>query len=237
MARVFAAMNALNPIAVHLTRDLDADVDALLDAGADLLYLCTPNNPTGAELRAGTVRSILERFPGPVVIDEAYAEFAEQSFVREAVSSGHAVVLRTFSKAWGLAGLRVGYAVGPSDLVAAIETIRAPFKLNGLGERAAVAALREDVAWMRKGVADTADLRDRFSQALGRAGFAPISSSTNFVLVPVPNAAAAAAAILARGVAVRPFTGLPVVGDAVRVSIGPWEALRRVVDALAERRA
>jgi histidinol-phosphate aminotransferase len=237
MARLFAAMNELNPVAVPLTRDLDADTEALLHSGADLLYLCTPNNPTGAELRPDTVRGIIERFPGPVVIDEAYAEFATHSFVREAVDSGRVVVLRTFSNAWGLAGLRVGYAVGPRDLVAAIETIRAPFKLSGLGERAAVAALQSDGEWMRQGVADTIALRERFTRALQSAGYSPIPSSTNFVLVPVPDASAARTALLARGVSVRPFPSLPVVGDAIRVSIGPWDALHRVVEVLTERRA
>ena len=237
MVRVFAAMNAFTPAGVPLTPDFDADPDALVATRADLVYLCTPNNPTGAELHADTVRAILDRFDGPVVIDEAYAEFADRSFVREAVESGRAVVLRTFSKAWGLAGLRVGYAVGPRELVAAIETIRAPFKLSALGERAAVAALREDVDWMRRAVDDTCDLRERFSRELVAAGLAPLPSSTNFVLVPVPDAIAARDALLARGVAVRPFAKLPVVGDAIRVSIGPWEALRRVVDVLASRSA
>lgn len=234
MARLFATTNALVPVAVPLTGEFDADAEALLGADPDLIYLCTPNNPTGVPLREETVRTIVERFHGPIVIDEAYAEFTDRSFACEAVESGRVVVLRTFSKAWGLAGLRVGYAVGAKDIVTPIETVRAPFKLNALGERAAAAALREDVAWMRAGVEETAALRERFSRELRALGRSPLPSSTNFVLIPVPNAGALAATLRSRGVAVRPFSKLPVVGDAVRVSIGPWEALRRVLDVFAD---
>ncbi len=112
MVPTFAKMNGLVPVAVPLTERGDLDVPALLATGAKITYLCSPNNPTGGALTRASIEAVIRRARGLVILDEAYAEYAGDSFVREAPSFGNVLVVRTLSKAFGLAGLRIGYAVG-----------------------------------------------------------------------------------------------------------------------------
>jgi histidinol-phosphate/aromatic aminotransferase/cobyric acid decarboxylase-like protein len=152
----------------------------------------------------------------------------------EAPSLGRLLVLRTFSKAWGLAGLRVGYAVGSVQLVRAVRQSNGPYKVNTLAELAASVALAEDASWMRARAADAVAMRERVAQALRCMGFAPLDSRGNFVCVPVPDARTLVGRLAERGVAVRAFTGLPVFGDVLRVGMGPWPLMEQFLGALRE---
>ena len=228
----YARANALVPVAVPPRADGAPDVDALLAAGAEHVYLCAPNNPTGAPLPEGALARALAATPGLVILDEAYAEFAGRSEVATAPARGRLLVARTLSKAFGLAGLRVGWGVGARELVLAVEKARGPFRVSAPAEAAAVAALTADLGWMRAHAAEAVAVRERFAAALRAAGFAPLPSAANFVLVPVRDAAGAAAALRAGGVAVRAFAALPGVGDALRVTVAPWPVLEPVVAAL-----
>lgn len=232
MARVFALTNGLTPVSVALLPDHDVDGHGMLATGARIAYLCSPNNPTGNRLSVVEVERVLTDFPGLVIADEAYAEYSGESLCQRAPVHGRLLVLRTFSKAFGLAGLRVGYGVGAAALIAELEKVRGPYKVSSLGEQAALMALRHDIPWMRETVAQTLTLRDRFVTALGDAGFAPFLSDANFVLLAVDNGPTTAQRLQASGVAVRPFVGLTGIGDAVRVTIGPWAAMERVIEAL-----
>jgi histidinol-phosphate/aromatic aminotransferase/cobyric acid decarboxylase-like protein len=136
------------------------------------------------------------------------------------------------SKAFGLAGLRIGYAVGAAQLVAEVEKSRGPYKVSSIAEQVAVAALVHDRDWVRARIAEAIEIRERFIQAVRQLGLAPLPSSANFVLIPVDGAQRIGAAMRRRGVAVRPMPGLPVIGDALRVSIGPWPMMEAVLDAL-----
>jgi len=232
MARVFAATNSLELVPVPLTPALDADAEALIDARASLTYLCSPNNPTGLPVSAATIQQVQREAGGIVLLDEAYAEFAGTNLAGAAPSQGKTLVFRTFSKAFGLAGLRVGYAVGARALVAELEKARGPYTVTTLGERAALAALTEDLPWVQAGVKQVVTVRERFIAALRGAGFAPLPSAANFVLVPVGDARASMRALRARGILVRHFVSLPQVGDALRISMAGWEVMQRVLAAL-----
>jgi histidinol-phosphate aminotransferase len=234
MARIFALTNGLVPRGVSLRENFDANVDDMLARDAPVIYLCSPNNPTGNLLSRSAIDTALARAGGLVIMDEAYAEYAGQSMAAEAPRHGRLLVLRTFSKAFGLAGLRVGYGIAAPPVIEQLEKIRGPFKVTSLGERAALAALREDREWVRQTAIRTGELRDRFSAALRANGFAPLPSAANFLLVPVKQARATAAALRARQIAVRPYSQLPHVGDAIRVSIGPWAVMERVFQALVQ---
>lgn len=236
MVPIFARLNGLQPVAVPLTPAGAADADAMMATGARVIYLCSPNNPTGTVTPADVVRRIVRESNAIVILDGAYAEFAPDldDLLKEAPSLGRLLVLRTFSKAWGLAGLRVGYAVGNAELVRAVRKSNGPYKVNALAERAACVALAEDVHWMRERAADAIASRDRVTQALRAMGLAPLDSRGNFVCVPVPDARALAARLAGRGVAVRAFAGLPVFGDALRVGMGPWPVMERFLGALRE---
>ncbi|HEX6059803.1 MAG TPA: histidinol-phosphate transaminase [Gemmatimonadaceae bacterium] len=236
MVPVFARVNGLEPVPVPPGAGLVPDADALLATGAEIVYLCSPNNPTGTVVPPDTLRRVLERAAGLVIVDEAYVEFAGESLATRAPSLGNVLVARTLSKAFGLAGLRVGYGVGAPALVEAVEKARGPYKVNALGERAAVAALTEGGAWVEEHVALAVEARERLAERLRGLGLAPLPSAANFLLVPVPAAPGAvelARRMRVQGVAVRPFAALPVVGDALRISVGPWPLVERAVAALA----
>lgn len=234
MARIFARTNSLDVRAVPLRPDWDADADALLAAGAPVTYLCSPNNPTGNTLTASALERVIGSAGGVVLVDEAYGEYAGTRIAPAAPARGNVLALGTFSKAFGLAGMRVGYGVAAAPLIVELEKVRGPYKVSSPGERAALAALTpRGLAWMRDVVTRTLESRARFAEALRASGFAPLPSAANFVLIPVADAARAATALRAEGIGVRAFPALPAIGDALRVTIGTWPVMERVAQILA----
>ena len=232
MIPTFARMNALRPIDVPLTGDWDADADGLLATGAKLIYLCSPNNPTGTITSERTIRRIVAEAPGIVILDEAYAEFAGISHVAEAPAWDRVLVTRTLSKAFGLAGLRVGYGTGSAWLVREVEKARGPYMVNAMAQRAVEAALRDDVPWVEARAREAVENRERLTTALVAMGLDVLPSAANFVLARTPRAREIAAALQRRGILVRLFTGLPLVGDALRIGVGPWEHMQGILDAI-----
>lgn len=222
----FARTNGVTPVAVPL------ELGALSESGARLVYLCSPNNPTGAALPEGFVDALLERTDAVVLLDEAYGEFMDAPSL---VARRHPrlVVVKTLSKAFGLAGLRLGWAAGEAGTIAELEKTRGPYKVGGLAERAGVAMLGER-DWVQRCVAESKALRARFSEALRDRGFTPLPSQANFVLVPVRRAEEVTGRMRERGVSVRGFPGLPGIGDAVRITVAPWPMLEACLAALTE---
>jgi histidinol-phosphate aminotransferase len=236
MVTIFARMNGLDPRPVPWRR-AEVDPARLLLDEPDLVYLCRPNNPTGSSFPRDWIRTLLA-LSGPdgpvVVLDEAYADFAADSLLEEAPNSHRLLVLRTLSKLYGLAGLRIGFAVGPRPLVKEVEKSRGPYKVSQVAERAAVAALVDSSGWAEKVRADTVRNRDRLAAELRARGLRPLPSEGNFLLIPVEPASAMEVhrALQAHGVAGRPFPNLPDVGDALRITVGPWELMERFLEAL-----
>lgn len=234
MVEHFARTNALIPVAVPRRAGGGLDLEALLEARADMVYLCSPNNPTGDRLPTGTLERVLEATPGLVILDEAYAEYAGATVAATAPSCGRLLVARTMSKAFGLAGLRIGFGVGAAPVVAAVEKARGPYKVGAPAEAAALAALAHDREWVAARVGEAVGCRERFVRELVAAGFAPLPSEANFVLVPVADARSAGTALRARGIVVRAFEALPGIGDALRITVAPWSVLERVVAVLRD---
>jgi histidinol-phosphate aminotransferase len=237
MVPTFARLNRLTPIGVPLRADGAMDVDALLATQADLIYACSPNNPTGTVTPRAELLRLFDRAPGVVLLDEAYGEFTDAHDLRaEAARRENVLVTRTFSKAWGLAGLRVGYGVGGATLVAAVTKARGPYKVNAAAERAAAAALAADAGWMRRVAAEARVQRDRLAAALrGRRGVTLWASEGNFVFAAVAEPAAAVAErFRARGIGVRAFSGLRDIGEALRIGAAPAAETDRVIAALDE---
>ena len=234
MIPVFARLLGLDARPVQFTSGFAIDAAALLATDAAVTYLCSPNNPTGTAAARDAVARVLDAARGLVVLDEAYADYAGDTWANVAPRHGRLLVTRTFSKSFGLAGLRVGYGIGHADVVAAIEKVRGPFTLNALAERAACAAIVDGVPWMRARAAEAVVNRERLAAELSALGAPPFPSAANFVLVPVPDARAVAAVALRHGLLVRTFTALPVVGEAVRTSVGPWPVMERVIAAFRE---
>jgi len=230
----FARHNRLEAVPVPLTAAFDIDADRMLETGAAVIYLCSPGNPTGNAASRAAIERVLAGARGLVIVDEAYAEFAEETWVDDAIRRPHLLVVRTLSKAFGLAGLRVGYGVGDAALIARLEEARGPYRVGALAERVAVTALSEDLAWMRDQAACVRRDRAHLIRALAALGLEPLPSDANFVLVPVPDACATAGRMREAGVEVRAFPGLTRVGDAVRITVGPAAAIERVLAALKE---
>lgn len=232
---LFARMNAARPVAVPHAANLALDPYALADARAAVTYICNPNNPSGTLYSRVSIDALASAVEGVLVIDEAYADYAGVDCIDLVLKSDRAVVVRTFSKAFGLAGLRVGYAVGTAEIIGEIEKARGPYKVGALAEAAALAALANDTAWVREHVEEVRRNRDRLAHSLTAIGLPPLLSAANFLMVPLgaPGAAARwSSRLRAQGVAVRAFTALPSIGDALRVTIGPWPMMERFVNAL-----
>ncbi len=234
MTRVFAITNSLRVVPVGLTASYDADADALLASEADIIYLCAPNNPTGTPVQRATLDKVIDEARGLVMVDEAYAEFAGSNLAAKAPGRDGMLVLRTMSKAFGLAGIRLGFAVGERALIAELEKARGPYAVPALSEQVALVALQHDLPWIQDKVAEVCATRDRFVGGLHAAGYTTLPSAANFVLVPIPGAASVGAALREKGILVRHFEALPGLGDALRISVGLPYDMPRVLASLQE---
>lgn len=236
MVDIFARMNGLEPVAIESQDGLPDPTSLVQTVGSNgLLYLCRPNNPTGEQAPRDWVHQILAQAEAQgvvVLLDEAYADYSGDSFLEHAAGSERVVVVRTLSKLYGLAGLRVGYAVGAPQVIRELEKSRGPYKVNRLAEGAAMAALEDAEHWVGPTLAATLEARAALVLGLEARGYTPLPSVANFVLVPVSDATAVTAHLRAHGVAVRPFPGLPGHGDAIRVSVGPAHELEAFFGAL-----
>jgi histidinol-phosphate aminotransferase len=243
MIPAFARLNGLRPRATCLTTAYDADVTALLREAA-IVYLCVPNNPTGTGLPRDTIERVVREARGLVIVDEAYAEFTRGSVVDLVRSSERLLVTRTFSKAFGLAGIRVGYGIASPSLVQRVKRSRGPYKVSTISEHAAVSALSFDRAWVDARVDDAIAMRGRLMTLLRGMSLEPLPSQANFLLVPVRDAARVAGHMRESGVVVRAFTGLPYLsqallesrGDALRITVAPLPEIERAVAALRDAR-
>ncbi|HWC33398.1 MAG TPA: histidinol-phosphate transaminase [Mycobacteriales bacterium] len=218
-------------------RDEVHDIDAMAAAVTPrtrLVIVCNPNNPTGTAVGGSELKEFVDRVPEDVlvVIDEAYHHYADPDVVPDAlVAFGdrpNVVVTRTFSKAFALAGLRVGYCIGATDVVAAVRKTQVPFSVSGLAQQCAIAALGDEVEVRRRAALTVAE-RARVTEALHSSGYDVPLSQANFVWLPLGEQATAFAEHCASdNVLVRPFAG-----EGVRVTIGLSEENDRFL-ALAE---
>jgi len=245
MIPIFARLNGLVPVPVPMSCGYSVDPQELVDRRAKITYLCTPNNPTSCALSRDVVGFVVKNAAGLVVIDEAYAEFAPERFSDLVTMSNRLLVTRTFSKAFGLGGLRVGYGVGHVDVVEPIMRARGPYKVSALAESAAVATLGDGpdaLGWVSKHVDLAVANRTRLAIELRSLGISPAPAAGNFLFVPMAGAEGIAEAMARRGVLVRALSGLtqdiPALaasgGQALRIGVGPWEMMERVLEALEE---
>ena len=224
-------------------RDHRHDVEALAEAArrtsARLIWLCDPNNPTGSVVTKDEWDALLAGLPDrcAVIVDEAYADYVrpERRIRRETdVEAGRpVVVLRTFSKIFGLAGLRLGYAVAHESLAPYLDVVQEPFNVNRAALAAGCASLRHlDVLEERR--QENEATRDRLAELLRARGVEPFPSEANFLLVHVGgDEVALAEALLGRGLLIRPGRDFGMPGY-IRVTIGPVSLMERVADAITE---
>lgn len=222
--------------AVNYGHDLEAMLKAITPS-TRLVFVANPNNPTGTTLSPEALRRFVEAVPAGVVValDEAYWEFLEQPLdLVPDVRAGqrpNLVLMRTFSKIYGLAGLRLGYGIGHPDFMAELEKIRQPFNINAVAQAGAVAAL-EDTAHAQRTRANNSRGLKFYGKAFGKLGLEFVPSCANFILVRVGEGQRVFAELQKLGVIVRPMGGyqLP---EWVRVSVGTPKENQRCVAALA----
>ena len=235
MVEPLSKMNGRRAVAVPWSVAL-AEPAALFEGAPAMVYVCRPNNPTGLLAPLDWVERVIDLAgdAGPVVLfDEAYADFAGETLIPLAIGSPRVLVVRTLSKAYGLAGLRVGYGVGAEPLVTEVEKSRGPYKVGRLAEAAACVALSDVEGWVAATIEEAVENRERLTRELSARGVTVLPSAANFVMVPLePDTAVdTALALRRREVAVRPFPGCADVGDAVRITVGPWPLMERFLDA------
>ena len=212
-----------------------AELRALREAVApSVTIVCSPNNPTGSFLEPEDVASLCAQGDGLVVVDEAYHEFAGKSVVPLLPDHPNLVVLRTFSKAMGMAGLRVGYLLASPEIVREVNKARLPYNLNFFSQMAALAAL-EDEGLLRAQVERLVTDRDELFRRLAHVpGVRPYPSRANFILFELQDADPKAVfeAIYARGVLVRDVSSAPRLSRCLRVSVGSEEENDAFLSAL-----
>jgi histidinol-phosphate aminotransferase len=233
-----ARYTMMSPVQVPLTADHRLDPDRILSAiGSEtvLIYICNPNNPTGTHLNYDEVTRLVEDIPRRVlvVLDEAYHEYATASDYRGTIQMSlrqpNMITLRTFSKIYGMAALRVGYAVGQAETLQQLRRVQSPFTVTSVGQVGAVEALRHQDQINHR-IAENARERDRIEQGLADLGIEFVSSQANFVYFTVGlEAEESAARFLSRGVIIRAFPG-----EWARVSVGSPPENYRFLAAAAE---
>jgi histidinol-phosphate aminotransferase len=216
--------------------DLD-NIAALASSQTRVIYLANPNNPTGTAFGMEEFARFLGRVPGGVliVLDEAYIHYAERADMPRSLElfkrHPNLLILRTFSKVYGLAGLRIGYGIGDAPVVTAMNKLRTPFNVSGVAQAAALAALDDDVHVRRSIEANRAERTKLFNGFL-RLGLRAVPSEANFIFIQIgPEAAALSDELLQEGVILRPlgWMGLP---EALRVSVGTSEENGRCLAVL-----
>jgi histidinol-phosphate aminotransferase len=238
ITQIAGAVSVQIPLKADETHDLDAMAAAITER-TRLVLVCNPNNPTGAIVGREELERFLDRVPEDVlvVLDEAYVEFVGDEDYPDGIALSlertNVCVLRTFSKAYGLAGLRIGYAVGPEPVATALRACAVPFGVNLVAQAAAVESLHSQEALMER-VAELVAERGRVLAELraldlpARHGVALVPSEANFYWLRFGERSGAfAAACEAAGVTVRPYAP-----DGVRVTIGEKEANDRVLEIL-----
>jgi histidinol-phosphate aminotransferase len=223
-------------------RDYTFDLPAIareLPAETKLIFISNPNNPTGTMFNADDFDDFLARMPEHIliVLDEAYCDYVDHpNYSRsiELVRRGrNLLVLRTFSKSYGLAGLRIGYGVGPADLLTEMNKIRGPFNTSGVAQAAALAAL-DDKEHVRRSVESNRAGLAQLEAGLKKLGIRPVPSVANFILIDFGfDADPLAAELMKHGVIVRPmrWMGFP---NAIRVSVGTRAENEMFLQTLAE---
>lgn len=240
VADLFGARTITTPMR-KFTHDLDA-MAAAIEPRTKLVFVANPNNPTGTMVEEESIERLVHRAPSDVILvfDEAYIELVppeRQPNTVQYVREGRpVVVLRTFSKTYGLAGLRVGYAIGPAEVVDALNRVRQPFNVNAVAQAAALAAL-DDEAYVERTRRMVAAGLAQWERGCRRLGLETVPSVANFLLVKVGNGRAVFEALQRRRIIVRPMDsyGLP---EYVRVTVGTRQenacALRALADVIAE---
>jgi histidinol-phosphate aminotransferase len=233
IAQVLGAGIVDIPLSMDMTFDIDALISKSRESGAGVLIINTPNNPTGAVLRGEELRRILEEFPGHVLLDEAYYEFWGHTGKEFLDRYPRLIITRTFSKAMGMASLRVGYLLTHPELAAQISKAKLPYNVNQFSLTAAEVAL-ENMERFRPAIEAVLEERERLGRELRQLpGVRVYPTEANFFLIEVPVAPKLIfEELYGRGILVRDVSSYPMLSQCLRVSVGTPDENNRLLSAL-----
>lgn len=237
MYGVCAGINNIQCRSVLLRQDFSLDPEAVLKSVNDqtkMIFLCSPNNPTSNSLEREAVIEVIDRAPCVVVVDEAYGDFSsEQGFLSLVPEKPNLVVLQTLSKAWGVAGIRMGMAFAHPDLIAYMSAVKYPYNVNSLTIAEALRTLRQRKG-MENWVKEILEERERLSGAL--VGFSFVErvspSDANFLLVKVEGPGAVYSYLVDKGIIVRDRSSVPLCQGCLRITVGTQKENDLLLDAL-----
>ena len=225
MYEVSANINDVRVKPVLLTADFELDADKVLEnvqANTKLIFLCSPNNPTGNSLKRDSIVKILKNFNGIVVVDEAYIHFSNQpSFVGDIEKYPNLVVLQTFSKAWGLAGLRVGLAFANVEIIELINKVKPPYNISQIAQETLLDALKNKDQ-VERVVAEIISERELLAENLSKLSFVKqiYPSDANFLLLKMIDASRIYRFLVERGIVVRNRSNVELCENCLRITIG-----------------
>ena len=239
MYEVSAAINDVALVKVPLLPDFQLNVEAIIDAANEytkIIWLCSPNNPTGNSLNFGDVETLLNNFNGLIVVDEAYINFArQQSMLTQLAEYPNLVVLQTFSKAWGLAALRLGMLFASPEITGWLNKIKPPYNISQATQELALQAMK-DVGMVNDMIREIVSMREALIEVFNRMPLVlkVYPSDANFVLVKVPQAADLYRFLLEKGIVVRDRSRVELCEGCLRITVGTEQENTRLVDAMAE---
>ncbi len=213
-----------------------AHIETLIDANTKIIWICSPNNPTGNSLNRSDIEMVLNNFDGIVAIDEAYINFAQQkSFIQELADYPNLVVLQTFSKAWGLAALRLGMAFASIEILETMNKVKPPYNINQATQDLAMQAL-EEVGQVNDMIKEIVHMRNALTGVLMQIPTVSkvYDSDANFLLVKIKDARQVYEFLLTKGIVLRDRSNVQLCEDCIRITIGTEQENTLLVDALAE---
>ena len=213
-----------------------AHIEQLVNDQTKIIWICSPNNPTGNSLDRIDIETILNHFNGIVVVDEAYINFSKQkSFVQSLIDYPNLVVLQTLSKAWGLAGLRLGMCFASPQIIGYLNKVKAPYNINIVTQELALQAL-EEVGQVNDMIKLLVDMRNALAQVIASMPHViqVFPSDTNFILVKIPKARELYEYLLSHGIIVRDRSALELCEDSLRITVGTEQENTLLVDAMYE---
>jgi histidinol-phosphate aminotransferase len=237
MYKVLAGINHIENREVLLTRDFQPDVESIIrgtDKNSKLLFLCSPNNPTGNSFSEEKIIQLLENFKGLVIIDEAYIDFSKkESWIKKLDQYPNLIVTQTLSKAYGMAGIRLGICIASPEIISFLNKIKPPYNINELTQAHALKRL-QSVSRIRLEIAEILNQKNLVLKGLKTIGFIEkvYPSDANFILVKVDNADKRYNQLLQKGIVTRNRSDQPLCENTLRFTIGTPEENIKLVMAL-----
>jgi histidinol-phosphate aminotransferase len=221
-------MNDVRVKKVNLNEDYQLDIENIeqaIDINTKLIFICSPNNPSGNSIKRNDIEIILNNFNGLVVIDEAYINYSKQkTFIPELTEYPNLVVMQTLSKAWGLAGLRLGMAFASQQIVDLLNKVKYPYNINTATQLLALDALN-NIDWVNEHITITVNEREKLREELMNLSITEIiyPSDANFLLVKMKEARKVYEQLCNEGIIVRDRSKVVLCDDCLRITIGTPE--------------